>query len=306
MNWNHLYCFYEVAKVKSVKLAAQSMGLASSTVSEHVKKLEATQELSLFTRSGRELLLTSDGERIYAYAKEMFDTGLRLLDSLDYNDVGGYSVKVSIENHLENSSLDEFLVNYWDAYSSFGIVETKRSKNLAQTIYFLENDVTDLAITSTTLEDERFDKLKIGEFSYDFYCSPEHNLDPGDKREILKTLPLGSYGESEKLSSEIKNFLISNKISVKEQFHSDHFDLLFSLCLKGRINLVLPSLNDYKMKDLKKLNFKESISFPLFIMFKKSNSQLLFIRKLIELMANLNIQTNDLSSYKFHNKDRNQ
>lgn len=304
MNWNHLYCFYEVAKYGSVKIAAKKIGLASSTISEHVKKLEDTHQLELLARKGRELVLTEEGKRIYNYAKKMFDTGLRLVDAMNATDVGGYTVKLAIESHLEGDSFSKFLIKYWDEYSEFGLVQTKKAKNLSQSLYFLEHDVVDLSFTTSRIDHESYDKLHIGNIKFKFFVSREVLKDfkkrsRADEKNILKELPLAGYGENRSLDKQIQNLLIEYKVSPKESFHSEHSDFLVDLCKQGKVALVYPCFEGEVIEGLEEITFERSISEPVFAMFKKSNAQLLFVRKLVELLAKLNIQSSDLSLYQF-------
>jgi len=277
------------------------MGLASSTVSEQVKKLEENLELSLFLRKGREMVLTKEGERVFSYAKEMFDKGKRLVDTLSHNEVAGYSVKVSLESHLENKSLNEFMRKYWKSYSSFGLVETRRSKNLSQSIYFLEHDVVDWMVTSSDLIDTRFEKIQIGEFDYSFYCSEEVFNSYKDKKEILKKIPLGRFGTIEKVEEDIRSYFLDLSVLPKEQFHSEHVEFLIELCREGEITLFMPSLNDEVPEGLRKIELGKDFSVPVFAMFKKINSQLLYIRKLRELLSHLNIQIDNSNHLPYFN-----
>lgn len=266
------------------------MNLASSTVSEQVKKLEETHGLDLFDRKGREMVLTIEGERVFSYAKEMFDKGKRLVDSLSFNDVAGYSVRVSIESHLENHTIDDFMKKYWRNYSSFGLVESRRSKNLSQSIYYLEHDVVDWMLTSSDLEDTRFDRLKLGELEYSFYCSEDLYKRYKDKKDLLKKFPLGRFGTTEKIEDDIKSYFLDLSLFPKEQFFCEHSEFLISLCRESEIVLFMPAFSNYVPEGLRKIKVSRDFSFPIFAMYKKSNSQLLYIRKLIELLGELNIQ----------------
>ena len=58
------------------------MGLASSTVSEQIKKLELNYEVQLFERKVREIVLTKKGEEVFSHAKKIFASGMRLVDNL--------------------------------------------------------------------------------------------------------------------------------------------------------------------------------------------------------------------------------
>jgi DNA-binding transcriptional LysR family regulator len=266
------------------------MELAPSTVSEQIKRFEESHGIKLFHRRGRELSLTDEGERIFEYANQMFERGKRLEDELTHNDVSGYTVKVGLESSLENTRILDFLSKYWTLYSSFGLVETKRSKNLSQSIYFLENDVIDWFVTSTPFKDERFDQAALGKYQYSFYCAKQIFSKFREKGDILHNLPLGKLSSNEEVANKIKNYLLTKSISPKEIFSCDHQELLLNLCRQGEIVLLLPELFDGEYTGLKKIDLGETLDFELYAVFKKVNAQLLYMRKLYELTSSLNIR----------------
>ncbi|EQC46584.1 LysR family transcriptional regulator [Bacteriovorax sp. Seq25_V] len=285
MNWNHLYCFYEVARRHSLKKAAKSLGNASSTLSEQIKKLEESLDVRLFDRIGRELILTDEGEEVYSYAKDIFEKGKRLIDSVSHNDTAGYSVKVGVENHLETSSVYSFLEEYWSTYADFGVVETRRSKNLSQSLYFLEHSVVDWLISSTSLNDDRFTSVKIFDLEYNFYCSSDLLRDNLDPHSLIGDLPLAKFGTNENDAKNIKNLLLEEGIYIKEELNSDHPEFLIQLCRTGKVVLMAPSLKEEGLEGLSKITLQKKLSFPIYVLFKRRDEQLLFIRKLKELIT---------------------
>jgi DNA-binding transcriptional LysR family regulator len=70
MKLEELECFLEVAKQENMTVAAKTLRLAQSTVSDRVQQLEASLGVSLFERSARErrLSLTAFGKRFQAVA----------------------------------------------------------------------------------------------------------------------------------------------------------------------------------------------------------------------------------------------
>ncbi|MCT4641494.1 MAG: LysR family transcriptional regulator, partial [Bacteriovoracaceae bacterium] len=100
INWNHLYCFYEVAKAQSLKRGAEVLGAASSTVSEQIRKLEEKFDKKLFRRSSRGLSLTQDGQKLFKHSQEIFEEGSKLLEKFSENSVGGYPVTIGIDETI--------------------------------------------------------------------------------------------------------------------------------------------------------------------------------------------------------------
>lgn len=77
-NFNHLYYFYIVAKLGGVTLAAKQLNTSQSSLSTQLKTLEAQIGLTLFTREGRGLILTRDGQAVFKICRKMFETATEL------------------------------------------------------------------------------------------------------------------------------------------------------------------------------------------------------------------------------------
>ena len=72
-NINSIHVFDSVARLGSVTKAARHCGSTQSSVSYHIKKLEADLGIALFRRTAHGLELTEEGSRLARYV----DTGLR-------------------------------------------------------------------------------------------------------------------------------------------------------------------------------------------------------------------------------------
>ena len=73
-NYNHLYYFYRVAVHKSVSRASKELLIAQSALSTQLKQLEESFETTLFNRTKGGMDLTEDGELVFEYAMQMFQT----------------------------------------------------------------------------------------------------------------------------------------------------------------------------------------------------------------------------------------
>lgn len=82
LNYHHLLYFWTVAKEGSVSKAAALMHVAQPTVSAQVRSLERSLGQRLFSRQGRYLKLTGEGESVYRYADEIFSLGRELLQNV--------------------------------------------------------------------------------------------------------------------------------------------------------------------------------------------------------------------------------
>src|SRR5687768_16411345 len=102
INWNQVYCFYEVARKLSMKEAGRILGVSTPTVSEQIKKLESELNVTLFKRHPRKLTLTDDGQARFACAKEVFEAGSRFLDAVADEAIGGYATRVSVQETVSS------------------------------------------------------------------------------------------------------------------------------------------------------------------------------------------------------------
>lgn len=82
LNFNHLRCFWSVAKEGSVTRAGRLLGLTQPTISKQISDLEDSVGEPLFDRVGRRLVLTNLGRTVYAYADDIFSLGQELMDSV--------------------------------------------------------------------------------------------------------------------------------------------------------------------------------------------------------------------------------
>lgn len=82
LNYHHLLYFWTVAREGSVTRASEKLHLAQPTISGQLRKLEESLGEKLYTRVGRDLVLTDVGKTVYRYADEIFSIGRELLDAV--------------------------------------------------------------------------------------------------------------------------------------------------------------------------------------------------------------------------------
>ena len=82
LNLKHLRYFWSVASQGSIARAAESLYLTPQTISGQLRDLEEQVGAKLFSREGRNLVLTDTGRLVFSYADEMFRLGLELQNAL--------------------------------------------------------------------------------------------------------------------------------------------------------------------------------------------------------------------------------
>jgi LysR family transcriptional activator of nhaA len=88
LNYHHLLYFWTVARLGSVSRATEELYLAQPTISAQIRTLEEALGDKLFTRVGRNLVLTEVGRTVFRYADEIFSLGRELGDTLKGRSVG--------------------------------------------------------------------------------------------------------------------------------------------------------------------------------------------------------------------------
>lgn len=78
LNFNHLRCFWAVAKFGSIKAACHKLAVKQPTVSKQIGDLEEAFGAELFRRTGRRLVLTEAGRTVESYAEDIFTLGEEL------------------------------------------------------------------------------------------------------------------------------------------------------------------------------------------------------------------------------------
>lgn len=82
LNYHHLFYFWVVAREGTITRASEELYLTQPTISAQIRALEKALGEKLFTRSGRNLVLTEVGRVVFRYADEIFSLGRELTDTL--------------------------------------------------------------------------------------------------------------------------------------------------------------------------------------------------------------------------------
>lgn len=98
--------FSFVAENGSFSGAARALGIAPSRVSEAVSKLEAQLNTTLLNRTTRNVALTSEGRKLYAFTASMLNEAMGGLDSIvESKSEPSGSLNVSFPSYLTGSPL---------------------------------------------------------------------------------------------------------------------------------------------------------------------------------------------------------
>ena len=99
-NFNHLYYFYIVAKIKNVTSAAKFLKTSQPSLSTQIKTLEFNLDRTLFMKKGRYLELTSDGSKIFDICSRMFEIYEELESYLNPTLSGNDNINIGVSNEI--------------------------------------------------------------------------------------------------------------------------------------------------------------------------------------------------------------
>jgi LysR family transcriptional activator of nhaA len=109
LNYHHLLYFWMVAKEGSIAAAAKQLHLAQPTISTQIKALEEQLGVVLFDRSGRGLVLTEVGQRVFTYAEGIFSLGREMLESLQGGTVVRQRLRIGLTHAIPKLVAYRFL-----------------------------------------------------------------------------------------------------------------------------------------------------------------------------------------------------
>ena len=109
---SQLHTLVAVAKAKSFSKAAEELHVTQSAISQSIKNLETKVEVRLFKRSGKKVVLTPEGEKLYELASEYLAQIDNVVDEIrhDKNEMSG-KVRIGVLAGIGKSWLAPELLN---------------------------------------------------------------------------------------------------------------------------------------------------------------------------------------------------
>ncbi|AHD11859.1 LysR family transcriptional regulator [Phaeobacter gallaeciensis] len=132
-----LEVFCHVAELGSVSRAAEKCSIAQPVVTTHVKSLAQKIGVPLTKKNGRQITLTEDGERIYAWAKEIISQTRELEDELRDRKAGttgsaSIAASMTLGSYILPSIVSRFKDGHVHSDISVQIANPKMASELVQ------------------------------------------------------------------------------------------------------------------------------------------------------------------------------
>lgn len=109
-NYNHLYYFYVTARLGGVSNAAKYLHISQPSLSSQLKVFESAIDQKLFEKKGRNLQLTPEGEKAYAYSKKIFDIANEFAESLrSPTEKQSQKIRIGVTDQVERPFIADLL-----------------------------------------------------------------------------------------------------------------------------------------------------------------------------------------------------
>ncbi len=163
MEFRQLKTFMSIVKLGNFSQAAQYLGYTQSSVTTHIQLLEKELNTILFERFGHQLMLTTDGERLYDYAEKITKLAEDAKNEFDHFEIPKGPIVIGMPESLCVYYLTDLLQEYTLLYPdvqlkvNFGIGSDFRNllrKNMMDLAFFHEKHSSDADLISTFLWNE--------------------------------------------------------------------------------------------------------------------------------------------------------
>ena len=240
-NFNHLYYFYIVAKIKNVTSAAKFLKTSQPSLSTQIKTLEFNLDRTLFMKKGRYLELTSDGSKIFDICSRMFEIYEELENYLNPTLSGNDNINIGASNEISRPFTTNIVGQVLKKYRIDDRPKIKLDSGTHENlIERLKLRKLDLIITNRLPNEPDLSVLKT-------FSMPVGLVGRNDLIKELKIMNLkaadtilkkaSSYlslpTDDLKLRTETNHFYLKNKIKYNAYFESDILSSIVRSAIDG-------------------------------------------------------------------------
>lgn len=273
LNFNHLYYFFVVAKVGSIKEAAAKLFVSQPTISDQIKLLEEYFDCKLFERQHRQLTLTVEGNLTLEYAEKMFSMSNELTSRLRNNiKIPKTSFDIGMTPYMSQYFLYDLIMPLFDQKDyTISMHQEARHLLLAE----LEEDNIDLIFTDekdslpSWTEYHRVGVNRTFVVAHQKFKQYKRNF-PNS----LNDIPFFSYNNDSTLKHDIEMFFIQHGITPRVIGHAEDIDLYQLVTEKGLAFTIVPEIAKNRLcqnKDVIVLGELEELQTSVWAVLKKGN-----------------------------------
>lgn len=244
MDLQHLTTFRTIATMGSFSQAADVLGYAQSTVSEHIRLLEADLQSRLFKRSGnKKVELTPEGERLLTYAQKMSNLENQIKAEVNHPEEPQGSLSIRIPETVSQYYLSGMFYRYHDRFPGINL-------SLMDCMFFdlpeeLKAGVVDLGfliVDRYVVKDLATETLRPVPLVLVTY--PGHPLarDPNVDLSRLKDGPLLVPSNDCSYSQALERVLVEQKVKIPRVWRFNSIAAMKKVLISGVGFSVLPEI----------------------------------------------------------------
>ena len=171
---NRLYSLLKVVELGSYTKAAEQLSLSQPAVSQHIRQLEDSLNVKIFEHAHNKFHLTSEGEIVVKYARQMIALENNLEQALKNERGRTRSLTIGITHTAESSAIIEALVACTNRYEGLNL---RILTNTADQLYaMLKNYELDFAFIEGRSSDPDLGYLMLDTDCLVLAVAPDHPL----------------------------------------------------------------------------------------------------------------------------------
>ncbi|EQC50153.1 transcriptional regulator, LysR family [Bacteriovorax sp. BSW11_IV] len=241
LNYNHLYYFYVVAKLGSIKEASEKLHVSQPTISDQLKLLEDFFQCKLFDRRNRSLILNQEGKLALEYAEKIFSLGNEATAQLRGKfHLPKQTLDIGISLSMSPFFVYEKLLPLFNNNDvTIKVQEGERHYLLAD----LEEGKLDIVFTdSKDLLPSTTNAYRVGVNKTFAVAHKKFLKHKKGFPSSLNEIPFFSYSNSSSIRSELELFFTKHAIAPKVIGEADDIELLQMMTEKGMAFTVVPEV----------------------------------------------------------------
>jgi len=154
MDSDLLETFITLAKLKNFTKTADALHIVQSTVTNRIKHLEENIGEHLFTRTNKNVILTTAGEAYLPYAKQLLTIQKTAISKIKSLELFKDTLTIGVVHSIYDCHVQEMILKYMKKYKKTAInVIIDHSENLIQMLH--DNEI-DMAFTYLNVKSSKF------------------------------------------------------------------------------------------------------------------------------------------------------
>ena len=290
MNNTQLETFLKIVETGSFTATANMLGYAQSTVTTQIKLLEDEFGCLLFERLGKSLVLTTEGEKLIAYAEQMLQLQRQMLLEVSAAEFPSGIIKIGVSESLCYKHFPENLMEYKKKYPGMDI----RIQFIDHDTFpgLLKSGALDLVYTLNPLiENPELKLIHKKKESLAFFARPDHPMAKMKKvkEENLENVPLLLTSHTCSFRRMLLDDFARHGVTPKIELETSSKEILKAFAMNGLGIAFMPAMTataEVEEKKLKKINWAGD-DFPIYsqVFIHKDKHQNRAIEELVGLIV---------------------